>query len=184
MITLADYQRIRAQLGDLGYGEEIRWQEKVGAPNSADEFAWEAIYVIVNSGMKAQVARGIYDLIMEALREGRSASAVFGHVAKCRAIDEIWGNRQPLFEAFSHMGTDDGRLAFLEELPHIGPITKYHLGKNFGLDVCKPDRHLVRLAAAEGCSPDELCQRLSRESGDRVPVVDLVLWRACNLGML
>jgi len=39
-------------------------------------------------------------------------------------------------------------------------------------------------AAAEGSAPQELCERLAKATGDRIAVVDLVLWRACNLGLL
>jgi len=74
-------------------------------------------------------------------------------------------------------------MAFLASLPWIGEITKYHLGKNLGtLDTAKPDRHLVRIAGAEGAHA--LCARLARATGDKVATVDVVIWRAANLGLL
>ena len=79
----------------------------------------------------------------------------------------------------------DSRLEFLERLPWIGPITKFHLARNLGMDVCKPDRHLLRIAKAHhGTTPAALCGRLSRLSGDRIGVVDVVLWRAANLRLV
>jgi hypothetical protein len=184
MITLADYQRIRARLLADGYGEEIEWQAKAQAPEDADHFAQEAIYVICNSGMRQQTARKIYERVMMAVIIGRPASSAFGHKAKCRAIELIWANREWWFRRYIAAPTEAVALGILSEFPHIGPISKYHLAKNFGLQVCKPDRHLVRLASAENCTPEDLCRRLAQESGNRVPVVDLILWRACNLGIL
>jgi hypothetical protein len=37
-------------------------------------------------------------------------------------------------------------LGVLQSLPYIGPVTCYHLAKNIGLQVAKPDHHLTRLA--------------------------------------
>lgn len=59
-----------------------------------------------------------------------------------------------------------------------------HLAKNLGCDVVKPDRWLERLAAAEGTTPHLLCNRLAYASGDRIATVDVVLWRACAIGIL
>jgi len=63
-------------------------------------------------------------------------------------------------------------------LPYIGEITSYHLAKNLGADVAKPDRHLVRFAASQGFSDvHTLCSAISQVSGDPLRVVDVVLWR-------
>ena len=69
-------------------------------------------------------------------------------------------------------------LETLSEFPYIGPVTVYHLAKNLGFPVAKPDRHLVRIANVVGrASPAELCDELSLATGDPVQLVDLVLWR-------
>jgi hypothetical protein len=73
---------------------------------------------------------------------------------------------------------------FLQTLDFVGPITKYHLAKNIGLDVVKPDRHLMRLAkAAKFPSPTDLCQSIADVTGDKISVIDLVLWRYSTLGV-
>ena len=61
------------------------------------------------------------------------------------------------------------------------PITCWHLAKNYGHDCAKPDRYLTRIAGAEGTH--DLCARLAKETGDRIATVDLVIWRAANLGL-
>ena len=75
-------------------------------------------------------------------------------------------------------------MAYCAGLPWIGPVTKFHLAKNLGLDFAKPDVHLARLAAAERTTVDELCERLAAQTGYRVTTIDSVLWRACADGYL
>ncbi|WCT74545.1 hypothetical protein PQ455_04755 [Sphingomonas naphthae] len=99
---------------------------------------------------------------------------------KAAAIDEIWDNRHDLHAAYL---ADPDKLTFCAELPFIGEITRYHLAKDLGLDVAKPDIHLARLARAEGVTAQELCLRHAHEAGCRVSTVDTILWRACAEGI-
>lgn len=183
-LTAEVYRGIRARLIELGYGDEIWWQATCRPPEDPEAFAAEVIYVICASGMRQQTARVIYNRIVDAMLQGRGPATVFRHALKCRAIEAIWNHRRHYFESFTGAPSDTLRLQALRQIDGVGPIVVYHLAKNFGMDVAKPDRHLVRLAEAEGCSPQVLCERLAGETGDRVAVVDLVLWRACNLGLL
>ena len=182
MIDLTTFQRVVDALQEAGYAEaDIRWSETCGPPADATVFAREAIFVICNSGMKNTVAQGIYNRVRRALEQGASASTVFGHRGKTAAIDELWTHRERYLQAY--LAAED-KLAYCGSLPWIGEITKYHLAKNFGLQVSKPDVHLQRLADREGCTPQDLCERLSRESGYKVATVDVLLWRACALGVI
>jgi hypothetical protein len=66
----------------------------------------------------------------------------------------------------------------LEELPGIGPITKFHLAKNIGLvDAAKPDIWLVRSADACSSTVEELVTFLSKKYDISEHVVDVILWR-------
>ncbi|MCL4328727.1 MAG: hypothetical protein M1410_04010 [Candidatus Thermoplasmatota archaeon] len=70
----------------------------------------------------------------------------------------------------------------LREFPYIGPVTYYHLAKNIGIPVAKPDRHLSRLASRSGFRDvQEFCEFLSRKTGDRIQVIDIVLWRYATI---
>jgi hypothetical protein len=180
MITLDDFNVLVQLLGEQAR-EDIEWAEALTVPQDPDDFAEEVIFVICNSGMKNTIARVIYEKCMSSLSTGGSAHQVFGHRGKAGAIDLVWKTRESLFNRFIEAGD---RLAFLESLPWIGPITKYHAAKNFGLDVAKPDVHLQRLADREGCTVQQLCERLAAEVGLRVATVDTVLWRACADGVL
>ena len=176
MITLKQFREIEAAVVAAGYGDRIIWSETVGPPITARQFAREAIYVICNSGMRNSIARPIFERCVVALEAGHSATTVFGHPGKAQAIDRIWADRWRLYSEY--LAAAD-QVEFLATLPWIGPITKLHLAKNFGGNFAKPDVHLNRLAEAEGCTAQELCERLGRKSGYRAATVDLILWRAC-----
>lgn len=181
MITLKRFRRIEAALRAHGYGPTIEWSEAILPAADADEFARRAIYVICNSGMKNSVAVGIYERCIRALEAKGTCTAVFGHPGKRVAIDQIWAGRQALFEGYQRC---DDHVAYLIELPWIGGVTAYHLAKNLGVDVPKPDVHLERLAQREGTTTFKLCRRLARHTGYRVATIDSILWRACADGLL
>ncbi len=79
MITLKRFRRIEAILRAQGYGEVIEWSESIQAPQSAEEFAREAIYVICNSGMAVTIGAPIAQRCIARLKAGGSAAEVFGH---------------------------------------------------------------------------------------------------------
>ena len=180
--TLATMTVIGDRLAAAGFlHDDMDWSEKCGPPKDAEDFALEAIFVICNSGMQNKVARMIFDRVKPALLEGRSARAGFNHVGKTTAIDAIWNHREGLL--VQYMAAED-KVEFCGSLPWIGPITKYHLAKNFGTQVAKPDVHLQRLADLHGCTAQALCERLSAETGLKIATVDLLLWRACAEGII
>lgn len=179
-MNAATLRRLVELLGPQG-AEDIAWSQGIKPPVDAIDFAQEAIFVICNSGMHNVVARSIYTRVAKALWDGQSAGSVFGHRGKAAAIDRIWGERESLFADYRAAAD---KVAWLETLPWIGAITKWHLAKNFGVDCAKPDVHLVRVAERAGTTPQLLCERLARETGYRVATVDLVIWRACALKIL
>ena len=74
-------------------------------------------------------------------------------------------------------------IGLLSTMRYIGPITAWHLAKNLGCDVAKPDRHLVRIAEHFGYDcVHALCRELSEDFDERIAVVDLILWRFSATG--
>ena len=181
MITLKRFRRVEEVLRGAGYGPVIEWSEAIPAPADADAFAEQAVYVICNSGMMNRVAVPIFERCMTALRSGQSATTVFGHPGKAAAIDRIWAERSVLFAAYQQ---EPDPIAFLRSLPWIGDVTSYHLAKNLGADVAKPDVHMERLARRDRTSTHALCRKLARQSGYRIATIDTVLWQACADGLL
>lgn len=185
-LSTALYLDLKHKLIEAGYEEEIRWAENVGECKSAIEFSREHAFVVCNSGMKEQIARSIYEKLWKILLRGKRKlnEKDFGHNPKRMAIQWVFDNQETLFRTYTRAKSIEEKLEFLQTLPHIGPITVYHLAKNFGVDCCKPDRHLERIAQAEGTTPAALCAKLAKATGDRIATVDMVLWRAANLGLI
>lgn len=135
----------------------------------------EFAFVVINSGMKNQIAQKIYVRFVE---NGFDPS-VIGHLGKRKAIETAIKEHRRWFDTLKQM---NNKVDYLETLPWIGPITKFHLARNLGIDCAKPDRHLVRLALLFGYKGNvaEMCDYLAKEFGMRVGTVDLILWRYCN----
>jgi hypothetical protein len=193
------YLDIRDLLFSLGYKEEWEWAQSVAPPESADEFAREAIWVICCSGFREQAARVTQEKVLAALAAGRSATQVFPKSGKGRAIDTLWARRNDYFTDFQRLlargATPEEIVDWIvkAKLPYVGGgILRYHFAKNLGVSCAKPDRHVARLCGVpEDGSPEDnfqaamtLCRSLSAATGDKVGTVDLILWRACNLGIL
>lgn len=175
------YMNLRAEIISRGFGHEVEWAESVTEPETALAFACEYVWVVLNSGMKNQIAAGIWKRLRPVLEAGGSAHDAFGHKGKAAAIDKVWQAQDDYLAGYLSAGD---KLAYCQSLPWIGPITKWHLAKNLGLDVAKPDRHLQRIADQNKETPQGLCARLAKAVGDRIATVDQVIWRAANLGLV
>jgi hypothetical protein len=107
-----------------------------------------------------------------------SAMAAFRNEAKLRGILRI--AEQIDTRGFAAVKADilANPIYALRRFPFIGPVTAKHLAKNLGLDVAKPDRHLMRASARFGFrDPDQLCAAIAAVRSEPIKVVDLVIWR-------
>lgn len=173
------YLDVKLEVLHQGYGHEIQWAENLKPVTDALAFWREYAWVVINSGMKNQVARRIWQDVQPVVEAGLDPRTVFNHGGKCSGIEYVYHNREKLLKEYLAAGD---KLAWIHALPWIGDITKWHLAKNLGHDCAKPDRHLMRIAGA--VDVHEFCARIAKEAGDRVATVDLVIWRAANLGLL
>lgn len=171
------YNQAKQDIIQKGYKQEIDYVEKRYFDDVTPyNFQKEFVYVVCNSGMKNQVAEKIYKNYLE---NGISA---INHPGKKKAIEQAERYYDIWFEILQDLKTDDEKVEYLEVLPFIGEITKYHLARNLGIDCAKPDRHLVRIAEKYGYDDVQaMCQHLSNVTGDRIGTVDIVLWRYSNL---
>lgn len=193
------YLAIRDHLVNRGYEPEWKWAQTVTAPENAEDLANNAIMVVCNSGFRAQAAAVMESKVQELLAAGRSATLAYPSSGKGRAIDTLWANRQQYFETYRKLVARD---AIAEDIldwiaksgmPYVsGKILRYHFAKNLGVACAKPDRHLARLAGVpETDAPESnyaavmtMCRALEKDTGDKIGVIDVILWRACNLGLL
>ena len=107
-----------------------------------------------------------------------SAKVVFSHEGKLNAIIDVARRINDAgFARIRELIIADP-LRELRQFPYIGDVTVWHLAKNLGLDVAKPDRHLVRISAQLGFScADHLCSTIAVANEEQVKVVDLIIWR-------
>jgi hypothetical protein len=126
--------------------------------------------------------RAALDIVHSAERCFHSALQHFGHESKIRAICNVAElvNNKGFNTVVEEIEGDP--FTALQQFPFIGPITTFHLAKNLGIRVAKPDRHLSRLAECCGYSDTQaLCMNIALFTGDPVDVVDVVLWRFATI---
>lgn len=151
----------------------------------AEEFFCQYVYVVLNSGMNNQWAEKKYNLFFNRNLD----LAVIGHQGKRKAIEDAityypaWFKKLKEIEDATPRCRDKKRIEYLDTLPFIGTITKHHLARNLGIDTVKPDRHLVRLANHFGFKkPIQMCLEIQKATNERLGTIDVILWRAANLG--
>ncbi len=175
-----EYHYFKNKVISFGFESEIEMVNGMldNPCNNSDDFLTEYIWVVINSGMKFQIAEVIFYKILYGLKKKYKLENLFGHKQKVEAIKYVVQRKDVFFQNYC---SNDNKIEFLDSLPFIGPATKYHFARNLGLDVCKPDRHLLRIANSYNHTPVTLCEKISKETNDRIGVIDVVLWRAGNL---
>jgi hypothetical protein len=180
-----------------GYGPELDWQSELNFASSQEsDFLREAAWVILSSGMREatirmkfeQIANAFLgfnnaaDIVINSKKCRSDAIKLFGHSGKIDAIISIaFRIMADGFERIKNLTNCYG-VRYLQSFDFIGPATSFHLAKNLGLNVSKPDRHLCRVAKVSGFgSVAELCGKISEVTGDSESVVDLVIWRFATL---
>jgi hypothetical protein len=180
-----------------GYSYEIDWQSDVSFESLTEAFfLQEAAWVILSAGMREAIIRGKFEHISAAFFDWESAAIISIRSDECRDAALKRFNHRPKIDAiialanyvYSHGFKSvrerleiDG-VEYISQFRYLGPATSLHLAKNIGLQVAKPDRHLIRIATAVGYSdPNHLCREIGEFVGEKVAVVDLVLWRYATL---
>ncbi len=182
---------------DEGYLEEISWQSDLRFDDlDESSFLKELAWVVLSSGMKERVIRNLFGMISNCFFDWKSAKLIVDNEDQCfyeairyfnnkpkisAIIDSAWKINSIGFSQLKKM-VRENPIETLQEFSYIGPITVYHLAKNIGLPLAKPDRHLTRIAKLEGYSDVQtFCNEISKISGDSIPVVDIVLWRFATI---
>ncbi|PCI11625.1 hypothetical protein COB72_00305 [bacterium] len=180
-----------------GFGEEIDWQDNQNFEEfSESEFLRETAWVILSAGMRETVVRAKFDGISNAFLGWHSAKKIVKDEEQCVKRALSFFNHRKKIQAISSVALQVADLGIetlksrlllggvdeLQRLPYIGPVTRYHLAKNLGMDVVKPDRHLIRIAQSAGYStPQSMCEAIANITGDRLCTIDVVLWRFATI---
>jgi len=166
------YEIIKKRVIKEGYGEEIEWVQKIPKKPSKEIFFKEYVWVVCNSGMKNQIAQKIFSKFW---KKGDYNFDAINHPHKNSSIKQVY---ERLDFYYLHFLKSENKLMFLKSLPHIGDITKYHLARNLGLNVAKPDRHLKRISKLFNfTNVQDFCFYISKFVSDSISTIDLVLWR-------
>jgi hypothetical protein len=180
-----------------GYGKEIEWQRNVSLNNLTEsKFLKESAWVILSSGMNEIVIRKVFPRITHAFFNWESSETIYRNQSDClesalnifnnpkkiKAIIEIAKEISDIGFERSLKSIETEGVSYLTKFPYIGPATSYHLAKNIGFNVVKPDRHLVRVAKSAGyADPYDFCSDLSEIVGDDIRIIDIVIWRYATL---
>lgn len=191
------YLKAKEAIIKEGFAEEIDWQNDIQFSQITESyFLEEAAWVVLSSGMKESVIRKKFPAISVAFYHWRSSIRIVKNKEKCRMRALMVFRHEQKINAIiniankiSKNGFDSLKICiqnegirYIQTMPYMGPATSYHLAKNIGFDVAKPDRHLLRIATITGYNnPQNLCKDISTSVGDRISVVDLVMWRFATL---
>jgi len=194
---IAAYFVARTRLISEGYSVELDWYER-RASSEIDEaiFLSETAWVILNSGFRESVVRRLFARIAQAFGGFRSVDRiiddargmvnsgckVLAHRPKMNAIvaaAQWW--KLTGEEEVTRM-RNEGQVDRFMQIPYIGAVTVWHLAKNLGFPVAKPDRHLERIALAVGFDDSQtLCRELGKALGLSPAIVDTVFWRYATI---
>jgi hypothetical protein len=160
------------------FRSEVEWcrHRKPFEDVDAIDFFQEYVWVVLNSGFNERRARGLYDKFMTTLD-----LSIIKHEKKRYAIETGLKNFVEWRGKLRGDAITD-KIEFLDSLPHIGPVTKYHLARNIGFDCVKPDVHLSRLAVHFGFeTPLAMCQEIQKHDPEKLGTIDVILWRFCTV---
>ena len=176
-----------------GLTAEVMWQRDANFDEFTEsDLLREHAWVALCSGFRESIVRRVFDHVSLCFCDWESSEAIAssGEIC-CLTAAASFSNKAKLqgilsaaqqvnakgFKEFKRSVLADP-IRQLQSLPYIGPITSWHLAKNLGLDVAKPDRHLVRVSEFLGFrDADHLCRELAASTGEQANVVDLIVWR-------
>lgn len=176
--------------------KELEWVREIKPFKNIKlkQFLWEYCWTVYASGFNESILEQKFDDIERAfgyfdiqklskMKSMKPVLRVFNNRRKARnfikGVKKIHGEG---FSKFKIRVSQDG-MNVLQELPGIGQVTKKHLARNIGLsDVAKNDIHIQRLVRHFNARDEnQLAEYLSKESGERKGVVDVILWRFCTI---
>jgi len=189
------YLDIKRHVINKGFAWEVDWQESQCINSLTEsEFYREAAWVILSSGMSVRSVTSVFKNVSIAFLNWECSEEIvtlgdncinnalrhFNHKGKINAILSIIQFANKIgFESFK-LNLENSGVEYIQQFSFFGPATSFHLAKNIGMNVVKPDRHLIRLAEALNFStPDKLCTVIANLIDEKISVVDVVLWRYC-----
>lgn len=187
--------------------DEIKQNLSCHKKFTPDEFASQVIYVILAGGFSQKTAKKIHEKIMNFIVDNtfnyNDLLTIFNNKNKVKAICEVWQNRQCFCSGYYELDDLESKINYLQRLPHIGKITANHLARNLGEDIVKYDIWIQRLGVLYSGNNslsekinngklssevkhvcDDMFSHLAKETGLPRGYIDVVLWKACQNGLI
>jgi len=189
------------------YPDDLEWskhQVEIEPLKEVDKttFLREYAYVIYCSGFRQSVVEKHWPALYQAYHEfnptlisqsrGQTRENALSYIGNKRKVESVLNTAEQLKDmkgetwiSYKQQIKDSAPdFELLEDLPFIGPKTKFHLARNMGFNVAKPDRHLERIAVAYNMTTSSMCKYLSEKSEELtgkhydIHTVDSIFWRA------
>ena len=178
------FHSARMYVREIGY--DTAWVNEVSIDKiTAQDFFGEYIWVVYSSGFKVSRLESLKKGLYRAYGDYRALDV--GHRENVLNVinnKSKWNAVYRTAVAMQMFDWDDFKETYLDTidsmmgLDFIGPKTKYHLARNLGFDVAKPDRWMCRLTEKLGWeSVDSMCSYLSKKHDLKVKEIDLILWK-------
>ena len=192
--------------------DEIKQNLKNRKILNSNDFASECIYVILAGGFSQKTAKKIHLKIINTLNNSNETDFdnlykilinLFNNKNKISAVIKIWLDKENLTKNYYKLNSLEERLLFLSKLPHIGKITVNHLARNLGENIVKYDIWIQRLGVSYSKNTglkdkinnakldkniknvcDDMFQFMEKETGLPKGYIDVVLWKACQNGLI
>jgi hypothetical protein len=186
----------RATVCALGIDAEL--MAKNGPAFSETDLIRELAWVILCSGFREKVIRRLFPKISLCFFDWSSCELISrnSHICVATALDLFQSKPKIIAIAdsaslvqeygFDILSADimQNPVQTLQKFPFIGPVTVFHLAKNLGFDLAKPDRHLLRLSIRHGYADvHEFCSRVAKATGESVRAIDTLFWRVSEMGL-
>jgi hypothetical protein len=173
---------------DRNYPEHIEWLRGLKSINVTMPYFWrEYVWCSLVSGFNARIVSSFYDQFLAAI--GPDPYITNHHIPTIKKVFANEGKIVKILQCadiIKDMGWGDFYARYIEpkdvdiltELPNVGPVIKYHLARNIGIDCIKPDLHLTRLAKHfKYDDPHHMCSELAKTHNvELVGEVDLRLF--------
>lgn len=187
------YCRAREYVAGAGLLDEVRWHAAAKIEEfDESSFLREAAWVVLCSGFREAVVRKHFNHVSLAYCDWESAREIVASYPACVDAAMAGISNRAKHEAIYRIallvdsrGFNSFKTSVLKDpfdelgkLPFIGPITSWHLAKNLGLNVGKPDRHLERIAKRlRFPTVYSFFEALEALVAKERKVIDLLIWR-------
>lgn len=191
------YLNAKSFICGKGFYPELFFQEYVSIEKISMEYFYsEYAWVVLSSGLSVKVVNKVFDPLSDIFGQWKSPSEIVGNRKKIKTKALNVFNNQLKINAIIEMADylqqtsieheikqiQKFGIGYLQNFKFLGPATSFHFAKNIGLNLAKPDRHLVRIANRFGYEcVNDFCDSISSKVYEKKSVVDTVLWRYATL---